>query len=277
MEKKSLGRGIEALIPTSEKCEKAIYIRLEEIKPNPYQARQEFDEESLQELCQSIQEKGLLQPVIVRKKADGYELIAGERRWRAAKLLNIKEIPAIIREADEKETLELSLIENLQRKDLNPIEEAKAFQYLIEKFGLTQEEISRLVGKSRVSITNLLRLLKLPLEIQEEIRKGRISFTHGRLLLEVEEPNQQRLLAQKIISKSLSIKDLENLIRKVSPKKPKTKKPLDPYLLAWQQELQRIFGTKVNIFKGKKHGFIKIEFYSSEELERLLELLRRLS
>lgn len=288
MEKKSLGRGIEALIPAketfpikvkeSERFDKAVYLKIDQIKPSPFQPRQEFDRESLEELTHSIKEKGVIQPILVRRKGEGYELVAGERRLRAASLLNLKEIPAIIREVDDAESLELSLIENIQRKDLNPIEEANAFKYLIDKFGITQDGIAQVIGKSRVSVTNTLRLLNLPQEIKEEIRKGRISFAHGRLLLELTDPNQQRLLAQKIISNSLSVRELENWIRKAQPKKLKVRKvpkPLDPYLVFMEEELQHLLGTKVKINRNRKRGTIQIEFYSQEDLERILNVLKR--
>ncbi len=205
-------------------------------------------------------------------------MIAGERRLRAANLLNIKEIPAIVKEINEPNLLELSLIENIQRQDLNPIEKARAFQYLSDKFGITQEQIAKIIGKSRTLITNLLRLLKLPQEIQEEIIQARISFAHGRILLELDNPNQQRMLAQKVIANSLSIKELENMVRKVRPPKPKSpkfKKSIDPYIAVMQEELQHILGTKVKISPGRKRGFIKIEFYSKEELERILGVLKK--
>jgi len=278
MERRSLGRGLEALIPQTqpkEKFEKAVYLKIEQIKPNPYQPRQEFKEEEIKELSLSIQQKGLLQPIIVRKKGQDYELIAGERRLRAAKLLNLQEIPAIIREVDEKEALELSLIENIQRQDLNPIEEAEAFRHLMEKFGLTQEQIAQLIGKSRVTVTNTLRLLKLPLSIQEEMRKGNISFAHGRLLLEIQDPQKQKILAQKIIDKSLSIKELENLISKIPLPKKRIKKTTHPYLREIEEELQNILGTKVKIVEGRKRSSIQIEFYSSEDLKRILEIFKK--
>jgi len=283
MERKTLGKGLEALISSAglknvEKEEKAVYLKITDIKPNPYQPRQEFDEESLKELCDSIQKKGIIQPVIVRRRAEGsYELIAGERRLRAAKLLNLNEIPAIIRDVSDAESLELSLIENLQRQNLNPIEEANAFQYLINKFGLTQEEVAQVVGKSRVSVTNILRLLKLPLEIQEEIKKGRLSFAHGRLLLEIADPQKQKILAQKIIANSLTIKELENLIHNMPTVKSKPKKSLvNPSSLSMvREELQRILGTKVQIVQGRTKGCIQIEFYSLEDLKRLLEFFKK--
>lgn len=282
MEKKSLGRGIEALIPSKEiadeKHEKVVYLKIEDISSNPYQPRQNFDTQNLEELTQSIREKGIIQPILVRRKGDGFELIAGERRLRAANLLNFKEIPAIVKDVDDPESLKLSLVENLQRKDLNPIEEARAFKYLNDQFGITQEQIGQIIGKSRVSITNTLRLLNLPQEIQEEIKKGTISFAHGRLLLELTDTNQQRILAQKIIANSLSVRELENLMKKIRPAKvraKKSKKALDPYLLVMEEELQGLLGTKVQIYPARKGGFIRIEFYSQEELERIWGILKQ--
>lgn len=279
MERKALGKGIGALIPGrgSVSNEQALQVKIEQIKPNPFQPRENFDHQSLAELTQSIREKGIIQPVIVRRRGDYYELIAGERRLRAAKLLNIKEIPVIIREAEDEDSLELSLIENIQRQDLNPIEEARAYQYLIDKFHVTQEKLSEVLGKSRVSVTNILRLLKLPQEIQEEIRKGRISFAHGRALLELEDQNQQRRLSQEIIAKGLSIRELENLIKMHKPKAPRQKTRSgfgEPYIAVLEEELQHILATKVRISKRKKRGQIAIEFYSQQDLERIAHRIR---
>lgn len=280
MEKKVLGRGIGALIPTEslEKHEGITFLKAEQIRPNPYQPREDFDAQSLEELTQSIKEKGLIQPILVRRRGDVYELIAGERRFRAANLLHINEIPAIVKDVNDEESLEFSLIENIQRQALNPIEEARAFQYLIDKFAVTQEKISEVIGKSRVSITNTLRLLKLPKEIQDEIKRGKISFSHGRALLEIEDVNQQRRLAQEIVSNDLSVRELENLIKSHRPKKIKHRvsqdklKP-DPYLVLREEALQQILGTRVKIKRNRKRGFIQIEFYSSEDLERILNIL----
>lgn len=280
MEKKVLGRGIGALIPTEslEKHEAITFLKAEQIRPSPYQPREDFDAQSLEELTQSIKEKGLIQPILVRRRGDVYELIAGERRLRAANLLHINEIPAIVKDVNDEESLEFSLIENIQRQALNPIEEARAFQYLIDKFAVTQEKISEVIGKSRVSVTNILRLLKLPKEIQDDIKHGKISFAHGRALLEIEDANQQRRFAQEIISKDLSVRELENLIKSHRPNKIKHRvsqdklKP-DPYLVLREEALQQILGTKVNIRRNRKRGFIQIEFYSSEDLERILNIL----
>ena len=280
MERKALGRGITALIPEkeAEKGEKIAYLKLEEVKPSPFQPREDFDNQSMEELTQSIKEKGVIQPILVRRKGEHYELIAGERRWRAANILKINEIPAIIREVEDADSLELSLIENIQRQDLNPIEEARAYKYLIDKFNLTQEKLSEVLGKARVTVTNTLRLLNLPQEIQEEIKKGRLSFAHGRALLEIDDPIQQRRLAQQAISNSLSVKELENLVKrqrsKVLKRHREEARTTEPYVAVLEEELQQILATKVRINKRKKRGQIIIEFYSSEELERIANKIR---
>jgi ParB family chromosome partitioning protein len=280
MERKALGRGITALIPEkeAEKGEKIAYLKLEEVRPSSFQPREDFDNQSMEELTQSIKEKGVIQPILVRRKGEHYELIAGERRWRAANILKINEIPAIIREVEDADSLELSLIENIQRQDLNPIEAARAYKYLIDKFNLTQEKLSEVLGKARVTVTNTLRLLKLPQEIQEEIKKGRLSFAHGKALLEIDDPIQQCRLAQQAISNSLSVKELENLVKRQRSKVLKHRREevrtTEPYLAVLEEELQQILATKVRINKRKKRGQIIIEFYSSEELERIANKIR---
>jgi len=279
MERKALGKGISALIPEreTERKNEIINVQTDQIKPNPFQPREDFDTQSIEELAQSIKEKGVIQPLLVRRKGDYYELIAGERRLRAASLLKLKEIPIIVKDVEDIDSLELALIENIQRQGLNPIEEAHAYQYLIDKFKVTQEKISEVLGKARVSITNILRLLKLPQEIQEEIKKGRISFAHGRALLEIEDANQQRRLAQEIISKGLSVRELENLIKMHRPRGVKRRMGQsirEPYVAVLEEELQQILATKVSISKRKKRGHISIEFYSQEDLERIVNVLR---
>jgi len=280
MEKKALGRGIGALIPEKplEEHERILYVPIDRIKPNPYQPRQVFDTEGLNDLIQSIKEKGVIQPVLVRAQGPYYELIAGERRLRAAKSLQIKEIPVIIKNVSDEESLELSLIENVQREQLNPIEEARAYQHLIDKFGITQEKISEAVGKSRASVANSLRLLSLPQEIQKEISAGRISFAHGKVLLEVEDINLQRTFAWKIVSHGLTVKELENLVKQKCPirkKIIKRTKTIDPSISMLEDGLQHLLGTKVRIIKGRKRGQIQIEFYSSEDLQRILKIMHR--
>ena len=280
MERKALGKGISALIPGKESerhKEEIIYVQTDQIKPNPFQPREDFDVLSIEELAQSIKEKGVIQPLLVRRKGDYYELIAGERRLRAARSLNLEEIPIIIKDVEDRDSLELALIENIQRQGLNPIEEAHAYQYLIDKFQVTQEKISAVLGKARVSITNTLRILKLPQEIQEEMKKGRLSFAHGRALLEIEDLNQQRRLAQEVISKDLSVRELENLIKTHQPKGIKRRMGQslrEPYLAVLEEEMQHILATKIRISKRKKRGHILIEFYSQEDLERIVNILR---
>ena len=277
MERKSLGRGIGALIPERETQaqEGAKNIPLNQIKPNPFQPREDFDPQSLEELTQSIKEKGVIQPILVRRKGDYYELIAGERRFRAAKSLNLKEIPAIIKDAQDIDSLELSLIENIQRQNLNAIEEARAYQYLTDKFQLTQERLSEVLGKARTTVANSLRLLKLPNEIQEDIRRNRLSFAHGRALLEIEDINLQRRFAAEAISKGLSVRELENLVKSRRVKLPKIKMrsaaTRDPHASVMEDRLQHALATKVRVNKRAKRGNIVIEFYSSEDLERIVK------
>ncbi|MFH1441192.1 MAG: ParB/RepB/Spo0J family partition protein [Candidatus Omnitrophota bacterium] len=292
MERKALGKGINALFAERElektdelsrvdkevnQGERIVYLKLNQVKPNPFQPREYFDPESLKELKQSIKEKGIIQPILVRRKGDAYELIAGERRFRAASLLELGEIPAIVKEIQDEDSLELALIENIQRQDLNPIEEARAYRYLIEKFQLTQERISEIIGKSRVSITNTLRLLKLPQEVQEEIRNGRLSFAHGRALLELDDPNHQRRLTLEIISKRLSISELDSLIKMHKPKNKLQKirqSVIDPVVSVYEEALQHSLATKVRINKKKKRGTIIIDFYSQIDLERIVHKLK---
>lgn len=278
MERRALGKGIGALIPEKEveQGERIVYVQTDLIKPNPFQPREDFDSASIEDLAQSIKEKGVIQPLLVRRKGDYYELIAGERRLRASKSLGIKEIPIIVRDVEDRDSLELALIENIQRENLNPIEEAHAYQHLMDKFQLTQERIGEVLGKSRVSVTNTLRLLRLPHEVQEEMKKGRISFAHGRALLEIENENQQRQLAQAVISGGLSVRELEGLIKRHRPKMPKRRVSVsaqEPYVAAMEERMQHSLATKVRITKRIKRGHILIEFYSEEDLERICGII----
>ena len=283
MERKALGKGLSALIPeitvdnSMHKKEEILYVQVEQIKANPFQPREDFDQQNIEELAQSIREKGVIQPLLVRRKGDNYELIAGERRLRASKSLGLKEIPVIVRDVSDQDSLELALIENIQREELNPIEEAHAYQHLMDKFQVTQEKISEVLGKSRVSITNTLRLLKLPHEIQGEMKKGRISFAHGRALLEIEDLNYQRKVAQDIIAKGLSVRELENLIKSVRPKSIKRsigQGQREPLVAILEEQLQHALATKVRISKRKKRGHINIEFYSPEDLQRIVNVIK---
>ena len=283
MERRALGKGISALIPDKEaegnqqKKAEILFVQSEKIKPNPFQPREDFNQHNIEELAQSIKEKGVIQPLLVRRKGDNYELIAGERRLRAANSLGLKEIPIIVRDVSDQDSLELALIENIQREGLNPIEEAHAYQHLMDKFQVTQEKISEVLGKARATITNTLRLLKLPHEIQQEMKKGRISFAHGRTLLEIDDANQQRKLAQEIITKGLSVRELESLMKTNRPKGLRRKigqGQSEPLVAILEEQMQHALATKVRIIKRKKRGHINIEFYSPEDLERIANVIK---
>lgn len=257
-------------------------IKLTLIEPNSSQPRKQFDEESLQELAASIKEYGILQPLLVKEKDGHYEIIAGERRWRAAKLAGLTEVPALIREYDKQKTMEVALIENIQRTDLNPIEEALAYQRLIREFDLTQEEIASRVSKNRATITNSMRLLKLDERVQQMLVEGQISSGHARALLGLEDGESQYQAAKKIMQENLSVRDVEKLVKMMSrPKKEKEEQETGPDInLIYRQledKLKTIMGTKVIINrKDKNKGRIEIEYYSQEELERLIELMESL-
>ena len=256
-------------------------LKLNLIEPNSEQPRKNFDEESLQELADSIRQYGILQPLIVQKKGNHYEIIAGERRWRAAKLAGITDVPVLIREYDKQQTMEIALIENVQRADLNPIEEAQAFQQLIQEFHLTQEEIANRVSKNRATITNSMRLLKLDVRVQDMLTDGKISSGHARALLGLEEGERQYQVAVKITEEKLSVRDVEKLVKMMN-RPPKEKKPekgpdIDLIYRQVEDKLKSIMGTKVVINqKDKNKGRIEIEYYSQEELERLIELMESL-
>lgn len=275
MKKKALGKGIEALIPAKKQVKGLEFIALEKIKPNKFQPRLNFDPEKHTELVSSIKEKGLMQPLIVReaKAAGDYELIAGERRLRALKELNIAEAPVIVKEARDPEALELSIIENIQREELNPIEEAHAYERLIEEFDLTQEEIAQQVGKNRSTVANMLRLLKLPTAVQDYVSRGTITMGHARAIAALDEPSRQIKLSELIANKGLSVREAEQYISKKQKKPPKRKAAKDPYLTDIEQQIQQSLGTKVAIKRGKKRGRIEIEFYSDSDLERLIKKL----
>ena len=256
-------------------------LKLNLIEPNSEQPRKNFDEESLQELADSIRQYGILQPLTVQKKGNHYEIIAGERRWRAAKLAGITDVPVLIREYDKQQTMEIALIENVQRADLNPIEEAQAFQQLIQEFHLTQEEIANRVSKNRATITNSMRLLKLDVRVQDMLADGKISSGHARALLGLEEGERQYQVAVKINEEKLSVRDVEKLVKMMN-RPPKEKKPekgpdIDLIYRQVEDKLKSIMGTKVVINqKDKNKGRIEIEYYSQEELERLIELMESL-
>jgi len=285
MEKRALGRGLGALIPPMPKEKKRVdpgeiaKLKISQINFNPYQPRKEFTKEALQDLTASIKQKGIIQPIVVRRMSnDKYELVAGERRLRAAKTLKMDEVPVVIREIPDEDSLEISLIENIQRESLNPIEEARAYQMLMEKFELTQERVSQVIGKARTTVANILRLLKLPKEIQEEVNKGSLSFAHARTLLEIEDSSLQRNVFRNVVSNSLSVRELENLIRQKMPKKIRRRShsvDADPYKADLEEKLKHRLGTKVRIINHKKRGKIEIEYYSNSDLERIIKTIVR--
>lgn len=278
-EKHGLGRGLAALLPVVEARtdEPVRELALTEIRPNSFQPRKTFDEEKLAELAASIKAHGVLQPVVVRAVIGGFELVAGERRFRAAQMAGLSKIPAVVRELSDAEMMELALIENLQREDLNPLEEAVAFQRLLQEFGLTQEELARHLGKSRSHIANTIRLLNLPESVQENVSRGTITMGHARALLALEDPELQNQVSRRIIEKGLSVRDTENLVRSLLARKKqgaRKKRPqLDPWLTEVETNLKHALATQVRIKPGRRGGKIEIEYYSTEDLERLTGLL----
>jgi ParB family chromosome partitioning protein len=276
--RKALGRGLSALFPEtvlSEDDRGFFYCPVESISPNPHQPRQNFSDSEMMELVHSIKEKGIVQPILVSRTKEGFQLIAGERRWRAAQKAGLKKIPAWIRDASPAEALELALIENLQRKDLNPIEEASAYQEMIQNFNLTQEALSKRIGKDRATIANFLRLLKLPPIIRQDLIDGQLTPGHARALLTIEPPLAQKEIRNLIIKKSLSVRQTEALVKKtLAPKKAKSPKDeTDYYLESLAKDLQKSLATKVAIKRKGEKGRIIIEFYSDEDLGRLADRL----
>ncbi len=277
--KTALGKGLSALIPEKEKnkTREILELDIKSIKPNEYQPRRIFKDDTLNELVSSIKEKGIIQPIIVRKTAHNlYQLIAGERRWRAARMVGLASLPAIVKEAAPAEALEIALIENIQREDLNPLETAEAFQRLINDFNLTHDNLSKKVGKDRATITNYLRILKLPPEIKKWIAEGSLSIGHAKALLQVENKKLQIDIAKKIIHSGLSVREAEILSKKGSSSISRTKRKThkDPQIASLEEKLMHSLGTKVRlIHKSNKRGKIEIEYYSLEELDRLLEVL----
>jgi ParB family chromosome partitioning protein len=266
--------------PTEEKGESIHYIPIDQISPNPFQPRNRFDEEKIQELAQSIKESGVLQPLLVRKKGETYELVAGERRLRAGKEAGLEEIPVIIKDFTDEESLEIALIENIQRENLNPIEEAEAYKLLQEKFSLTQEQLAKKVGKSRPAISNTMRLLKLPNSVRLKLTNDLISMGHARALLAISDPKTQEKLAEKIILDELTVRDIEKEVQDIlCPPAPKGKKPPKkkrPEVMILEEELRKTFGTKVSIKLNKKgKGNIQIQFYSMDDFDRILGILRK--
>ena len=292
--KKGLGKGLDSLItdkvskpvkPKSEHAADAVMIDIKKVEPNREQPRKKFDEDALIELSESIKQFGVLQPLLCQERDDYYEIIAGERRWRAAKIAGIKEVPVIIKKLSEQEIMEISLIENLQREDLNPIEEALAYKRLIDEFKLKQDEVAERVSKSRTAVTNAMRLLKLNEKVQQMVIDEMLTTGHARALLGIEDQDIQYVLAQQIFDQKLSVRDTEKLVKSMqNEKKGKKKEPekLDSKLLAiysdLEEQMKKIMGTKVLInSKNSNSGKIESEYYSQDELDRIIDLIRTIS
>ena len=297
MAARGLGKGLDSLIPNAigenkkknyeEKTEQNVNkeseksIKITMIEPNRDQPRKNFDEDTLQELADSIKQFGLIQPILVQDRNDHYEIIAGERRWRAAKMAGLKEVPVIIRNLSEQEIVEISLIENIQRENLNPIEEAQAFKRLLTEFNLKQNEVAERVSKSRTAVTNSMRLLKLCQEVQQMVIDEMISTGHARAILSIEDPEEQYMIAQKIFDEKLSVRDVEKLVKNLNKPKPEKQKQEIHKSLEYIYEntavkMKEVFGTKVNITaKENGSGKIEIDFFSHEDFDRLTDLLLR--
>lgn len=295
MAARGLGKGLDSLIPNAvgeakvkketkeavkeEKGGQEAMVKITMVEPNRKQPRKNFDEDALQELSDSIRQFGLIQPILVQDRKDHYEIIAGERRWRAAKMAGLKEVPVIIRNYTEREIMEISLIENIQREDLNPIEEAQAYKRLLEEFNLKQDEVAERVSKSRAAVTNSMRLLKLSDEVQQMLIDDMISTGHARALLAIENPEEQYAVAQRIFDEKLSVRDVEKLVKNIhKPAKPAKKaaddKTMEAIYLDIEEKLKQRLSTKVTVTsKGEGAGKIEIEFYNHEDLDRLMDLM----
>ncbi|HBS60480.1 MAG TPA: chromosome partitioning protein ParB [Firmicutes bacterium] len=280
MSKKALGRGVQAIFQSmpgldAQKDENVVEITVSDIYPNPYQPRKSFDQEKLDELANSIQQYGVIQPVVVRRTAKGYELVAGERRWRASQIVGLKVIPVVVRDYSDSEMMEIALIENLQRENLNPIEEGSSYRRLIEDFGLTQEEVAKKLGRSRSLIANTIRLLQLPPQIQDYVSRGTLTMGHAKALLALPNAQMQCEAANRVIEEDLNVRDIEDIVRKACEKPQKTVKKVvnrEAALVDAEERLKCFFGTQVKIKPGKLKGKIEIEYYSQEDLERILEV-----
>lgn len=292
LSKRALGKGLDALIPITnreygeeqEKIEKTkneesiLDLRINDIDPNPEQPRKDFNREKIEELALSIEKHGVIQPIIVRPHGDRYMIIAGERRWRAGKLAGLDKVPAIVRDTDEKQMYMLALVENLQREDLDPIEEAKGIRQLIDEYNLTQDEIAAEVGKSRSAIANIVRLLNLPSWVQELIKKNQLTPGHGRAILAVKERHHVENVVKEIIEKNLNVRQTELLIKQLNnPQRPKAEKVIEKpnYILDIESNLEESLGTKVSITPGKKKGVIQIEYYNNDDLQRIMDMIAR--
>ncbi|BAU26280.1 ParB family chromosome partitioning protein [Aneurinibacillus soli] len=280
---KRLGRGLDALIPTVEveEGDQILHADVRKIRPNPYQPRKHFAEDALRELADSIQEHGIIQPLVVRKSIKGYELVAGERRLRAAKSLKLDHVPVVVKDFTDEQVMQIALIENLQREDLNAIEVAQAYQKLMETFSMKQEDLAKRVGKSRPHIANFLRLLHLPNEIQESVSRGTLSMGHARTLLAVENDEIKLELAREVEAKLMSVRELEEIVQRLNEKKKVSRETKtdgnERFVKALEERLRMTFGTSVSIkpSRNKRKGKIEIAYFSEEDLERILEIIEK--
>jgi len=279
MNRKALGRGLGALLSsdsTIDLGDEPAEVEIDSIVPGPMQPRTHFDETALESLAESIRSHGIVQPLLVRRKGDGYELVAGERRWRAAKLAGIARVPVVVREVPDESLLEIALIENIQRENLNPIEEAQAYRKLIETVGLTQEALASRVGRDRSYITNYLRLLKLTDDVQQLVKEARLSTGHARALLALNHPDLQRRIARQVVDGGLSVRVTEQLVQKATEEKPARRPPLpiDPNIKAAETKLRRALGTQVKILQAADgKGKLEISFFNTQDLDRIYNLL----
>jgi ParB family chromosome partitioning protein len=276
--RRGLGKGLEALIPTTEMAAGGMtQVPVSAISPNPMQPRTALDPEALAELAASISEHGLIQPLIVTQQGpERYQLIAGERRWQAARMAGLATVPAIVKEASPQQVLELALVENIQRADLNPLEEAAAFRQLVDDFGLTQEQVADRVGKSRVAVTNTLRLLRLPPAVQQALADGTIHEGHARALLTLATPEAQVAALKTVVDKDLNVRQTEELVRRLLAQPPPKaeKPPVSPEIQALEEDFRATLGTKVNLYKNRKgRGRVVIHFYSEEELQAIYDVI----
>jgi len=278
MTKKALGKGLGAFIPEEFsilKEERYAEVGVDEIRPSPYQPRMKFDEKAIEELAMSIRESGVVQPVLVVPEEDHYKIIVGERRWRAAQKAGLKKIPVLIRNLPQEKQLEVSLIENIHREELGPLEIAQAFQRLINERNYTQQELAEKVGKDRASVANYLRLLKLPKEIQAQLHDGKLTMGHARAILALEEPAAQLHAAKAVIEKNLSVRNAEKLIDRMKDKAPRVQRSLaDPDLHSLQEELLKLLGTKVLLNGNRNKGVLKIYYFSLDELNRIYDHIK---
>lgn len=277
MAKKALGKGLDALISGSLgpdiSQENILNIKVEDIKPNRYQPRKIFNENGINELTRSIKENGLIQPVVVRRTDDGYELIVGERRCRAARMAGLNEIPAVIKDSSDDKLIELALIENVQREDLNAVEEGLAYKTILERDMITQEELSKRIGKSRSYIANMVRILDLPKSVLDYVSRGTISVGQAKVLLSLEDKNEQEELAKRLLNEPITVRELERITKKkIVPRGTKIIEK-DPFVYDIEEKLRAKFGTKVKVHYQKGKGSIRIEFYSDDELDRIIEIM----